>query len=535
MSKELKFTGNWFIDLGILGFVNLMEEVYGKEYQSTHEWFYYAFFIFYVKKTVKDWISRQGIKKKTDTDELFFQDKETLLKEIENIIEKSIKRFLTKEKNRQSVRNELKGINSEIKKKIIKTFQRYKSFLNKPLNNKDIIDKVNSIGVAVSESFFQNLNFLNPSKNKFGKEDEVLASFETMLFEHKIKDELTVDAFDKTISKFIFSEKEFPNVIMGKIPTIETLKGFVPVDDPIFLLLSFPASFIKTDRFMAFYTPNFQFTYSVNKKLKTYLDMARKKSQSEILKLTWQSIIDFLFETKAEFSLENMYLIEYENIIQQELKGVQYIGIPKLQAEFIIDDKIREALNQKIKVLEKGDKQYQWLLQEFIKNKPLLPIFYRNLGLYFTQKDSNSKQKRKFKNTKSLIYSAALDKVIAELNIKKTNLFSDDFFFRNKLVLEKAKDTIRGYFHLKSIIGKLFSQDSPDERKTLAYRLFSRLRKNQKYSFVNEILKALNGKDVDDVKTLINHIFRNILSNDKTWQSDAVPFLAGLIGGGSDE
>ena len=81
----------------------------------------------------------------------------------------------------------------------------------------------------------------------------------------------------------------------------------------------------------------------------------------------------------------------------------------------------------------------------------------------------------------------------------------------------------------------MFSQNSPDERKTLAYRLFSRLRKNQKYSFVNEILKALNGKDVDDVKTLINHIFRNILSNDKTWQSDAVPILAGLIGGGSDE
>lgn len=26
---ELQFTGNWFIDAGILGFVNLMEEVYG--------------------------------------------------------------------------------------------------------------------------------------------------------------------------------------------------------------------------------------------------------------------------------------------------------------------------------------------------------------------------------------------------------------------------------------------------------------------------------------------------------------------------
>ncbi len=36
----LEFTGNWFIDAGILGFVNLMEEVYGdlwiKEWKEGH-------------------------------------------------------------------------------------------------------------------------------------------------------------------------------------------------------------------------------------------------------------------------------------------------------------------------------------------------------------------------------------------------------------------------------------------------------------------------------------------------------------------
>lgn len=31
MEDNLHFTGNWFIDAGILGFVNLMEEVYGWE------------------------------------------------------------------------------------------------------------------------------------------------------------------------------------------------------------------------------------------------------------------------------------------------------------------------------------------------------------------------------------------------------------------------------------------------------------------------------------------------------------------------
>ncbi|MBI2139264.1 hypothetical protein HYU13_06755 [Candidatus Woesearchaeota archaeon] len=34
VNKPLQFTGNWFIDAGILGFVNLMEEVYGWDLES---------------------------------------------------------------------------------------------------------------------------------------------------------------------------------------------------------------------------------------------------------------------------------------------------------------------------------------------------------------------------------------------------------------------------------------------------------------------------------------------------------------------
>lgn len=33
----LQFTGNWFIDAGILGFVNLMEEVYGWDLEELQE------------------------------------------------------------------------------------------------------------------------------------------------------------------------------------------------------------------------------------------------------------------------------------------------------------------------------------------------------------------------------------------------------------------------------------------------------------------------------------------------------------------
>ncbi len=33
-NEPLEFTGNWFIDAGILGFVNLMEEVYGWDLET---------------------------------------------------------------------------------------------------------------------------------------------------------------------------------------------------------------------------------------------------------------------------------------------------------------------------------------------------------------------------------------------------------------------------------------------------------------------------------------------------------------------
>ncbi len=56
--NKLNFTGNWFIDAGIIGFVNLMEEVYGwKQNDVTmkslkeKERFYYAYFAYYIKKT----------------------------------------------------------------------------------------------------------------------------------------------------------------------------------------------------------------------------------------------------------------------------------------------------------------------------------------------------------------------------------------------------------------------------------------------------------------------------------------------------
>ena len=63
-NNKLEFTGNWFIDAGILGFVNLMEEVYGwdlgelqKRIDENEELVYYGYFpfayLFYYSKIRK--------------------------------------------------------------------------------------------------------------------------------------------------------------------------------------------------------------------------------------------------------------------------------------------------------------------------------------------------------------------------------------------------------------------------------------------------------------------------------------------------
>ena len=83
-NNKLEFTGNWFIDAGILGFVNLMEEVYGDAWQGNNNiflnillktfsnlsengvrsLFIYAFWYKTIKDTALRWIHKDNFKKK---------------------------------------------------------------------------------------------------------------------------------------------------------------------------------------------------------------------------------------------------------------------------------------------------------------------------------------------------------------------------------------------------------------------------------------------------------------------------------------
>ncbi|MEM4630818.1 MAG: hypothetical protein QXU92_04395, partial [Candidatus Diapherotrites archaeon] len=59
-NQPLEFTGNWYFDMGILGFTNLMEEVYGFDLEKTKkmieddEEITNRFFLAYFYKHAKD-------------------------------------------------------------------------------------------------------------------------------------------------------------------------------------------------------------------------------------------------------------------------------------------------------------------------------------------------------------------------------------------------------------------------------------------------------------------------------------------------
>ncbi len=610
---KLNFTGNWFIDLGILGFVNLIEEVYGWDLKHLNEKilleenivFYGLFPIAYLNswltvrgyKTLEKQTKYKEIKSKLENkssqqifDEVWWDYIFPMFKEawkkitIKKLLEKqeiykhwekylavsefvkSLNNLLTNYKNNSNFKNLLnrkKDINSLTIKDLNKiedyVEKRKKDNIEKPFNDQFYKDLQNFYGnlqelknsllehweklprmkitkiddksrilfrLPLDHGFFKNFMFFNQSKNIWEQKE---------LFYKLIKFDLnepSLQKIDKTVNKLFPSDKEFPNAIYTQFST----KNFKNISDKLFVfLLCFPESFTRVERVsIIFYSNSLEFSYLVNKKLNITVKR-RDTAIDSILNLTWRQIIDTLWEIKSSWALENMYLIQYKKLDNQSQQDVEYLGISKLQAELIIDDKVRDTLNTTIRILDKGNNPNRWLIEEFIKNRPLLPILYRNLGLYFGSKDSKNKREKKFKNTKALIYSAALNKVISELGVEKAILFSNDFFCRKTSTLEEVKDTIQRYFSLMFMTEELFSQESPDDIKSLAYRLFSRLRRSQKYPFVNELLKELNGKGSHSVEKLIKHSFENILTNDKTWQSEAIPILAGLIGGRINE
>ena len=616
--NELRFTGNWFIDAGILGFVNLMEEVYGwdldtlqQKLKENEKKVYYGYFPFaYFYKWLNDRREKINESLKQELIELIEKTNKNDKKLLEIIWWKYItdlfREIWTKKKlkimheskcydkngkpkshyadtkyrelikSREELINDLitnekfKGIIQEIlgkRKKIIKNsshnlsiedlrlleeklenFSENKDFcgkikkiieknremekyLNKIWSNVKMrkIPEENSVfcRIPVDSSFFKDYLFFNNFSGIFKQLEDL-----TNLIEGNIKYSKYLSKLDGTISKFLPSDEKFSNISYTMFRT-KTLVESIP---HLFVyLINFlnAFTFVKNRNIgsVFFYGSELDLTYLVNKKLRAYLNKNDRDNSLTILRMTWQFVIDAIMEAKTVWSLENMYLIRYEKLSQQDLVGVEYIEIPKLQATIIIDDTLRGALNKNVPVRASNGRIEEriWILEKFIKNEILLPYLIRHLYIFLV----NRINRTNYAGRGSLIYMSMVDAKIREFK-RDNKLFGDNFFNRYREILTEIKEDVRWAFSITRIFRNLFKDQ--EERNSYANLLLTAIRRDEKYRFINILLKVFTEKikDNKDINNLINFAFSRILFNDKNWRNYALIFASSLIGGESN-
>ena len=507
ISHELRFTGNWFIDAGILGFVNLMEEVYGWDLDELQERikenpelvYYWYFPIGYICHVVREAQSKKGSEK---------------IKEVDNIIRKIPKA-----------------------PKIANIYDLFDKAWDWIANNESLTETKKGkrrIKLSWSGKYRVLTNFpLFQPRYDIEKQKSILMG---LLGLKEIEDKLLI-YIDKATSKFLPSLSDFPNIPYTKsCITIYDLCKLNP-KAPIFIL-TYPLAFIADSKLLVqlkhqlmVYSPNLEFTYSVNKKLRKYIEKSEQDG-TNIFKVTWRSIIDSLTEVESIWSLESMYMIKIKPPVgqKQDFENVEYIGISKLQASILIDDPVREALNIEVPVGK--DEKYKnkdkllWILEEFIKNKSLYDLISKHI--YYCLRAKNGKGIYR----KASLYALAIDAKIKENN--QIDLFSDKFFEGYRSLVNEIKDCYSTLNSNAIKISQLYN--SLEERRQISYTLVSALKKRNRIAFVNTLLKKfLENAGSKEVLQLNRFVFENIVSNDVSWENYALALVIGILSGGEVE
>ncbi len=643
--EELKFTGNWFIDAGILGFVNLMEEVYGWDLEKLQEKIkkepenvYYGYFplaYFYnlsAKSDENRSILLEGIKEV----EAFTGDKHKLLELVwwkyitqlfmdkwaRSKLEKMRKKDITDQKTKKiktsysdskyvellekreqlitaALLTKIKDSTSKgaIKcEDLIKTIVgkkgklveegnhklRLEDFekLSKSLHEKlelweelpeECKNKINEaikahhelelylrelwrqiasnpalmsnpkdskklskfFRLPIDSSFYHNYSFFNQSKGI----TEQFNAFKDVL-DGKIK------KMSKDLSKFLPSDKEFPNILYTTFD-VSRLQKQIPHLSTYLICVDIGMIDVNYHNVgkVLFYSPDLEFCYEINRKLREWIKSLRGSNNSRfIFKVTWRAIIDMLTEKRSTYSLENMYLVQLYrdeksgrviNIKNQAFVKVEYIGIPKLHASIVLDDQIREALNNElpVKIKEKSknkpkekltnsDFESVWLLETFLRQKPLFPIISRHISFYI------SLGRKPY--LKQSLYALAIDAKLKSTS-NEPKIFSNSFFERPTRALAEVKeyyhDMNRSVWNVRKAIGE----------NNIIYPLFSALRKHNRNAFVNILLKALlQANNKESASRVNSYLFRRVLTNDEFWEDFALALVIGLAGGGGN-
>jgi CRISPR-associated protein Cst1 len=576
----LGFTGNWFIDAGILGFANLMEDVYewdlnklqnlaSNNFPKLLYWFFPIGYLFYhstiraIQKEIQNIresiFKENGLNQKIRKIEQEIKIIQNRITKINNIEEKKkLEKRLSKLKKTLPQLQEKKNVTlskiDELRKKLTEEKRKFREkvisvegFFNLKENEiKSFLPNFKLNLPAIARNFYL-FNSKEVRNNPFlafrylqllcqGSYEELYNFIkEKMPKTKKAKEGLTYEICpDSTINPFLYSPVEFSNIgYTNPLKTIE-IKKSLEMGLPVFIsLLCFEHAFENyyeenVVRNIFFYTNNLEVCYSINKRMRIKKEKALSKSKyRSLLKITFESVIDELVESKADFSLEDMYLIEYKTIENQKLINVEYIGIPKLQASILLDDTIRYNLNNRIQFKSKNFNNNDcWLLEELVKGRPLYPIILNHISLVL-----NENEETHLRWNPSL-YSLITDAKILELRRKNKGkfLFSNDFFDTYKSLTNEVKKDIRYTSFSTSLISKI-SKDI-DKKRRIARELFGALKERNKNIFLNTLLKYMNEeKKICSNKNLNGWIFEKIIKNDITYEMYCLILIMNLLKG----
>lgn len=512
----IQFTGNWYIDMGILGMLNLLKEQFPeKEIDEI------------IQKSVgelKDDFSYAYLKAELNKRKISNED---TIKKFEKKIINSKKKTPSKKDKKEKERENLEKERIKIAK--LKSVQPYRNEMVKAIskiesstvwdNLSGVYKKENFQGLEEADrrlpldsNVYKNLWFFNTSK-KFTDQKQLWRDIVLKGDFDAIDNKL----FDKTIDKLLASSTEMANATFAKIDLSDIKNAY---GDIVSLsLLSIPFAFNSlAGKSYFFYSSDMKFTFLVNQSLSTRIKQA-KGNESEILKITYQAVFDTLYQYKSTWALNNMQIISFKKLDNQGVDKFDFIGIDKIEASILIDDKIRESLNV---AHSKGKKQPKsWIIKDFIEKKSLLEILFR-----ICVNDE-------YVSLNTVCYSVAveLNKKFLSKDANSKAAFQIDFFQHQQLKLlpiniHETVRLIRGHnFRYYQIIAK----QEVSKKQSEARYLISLIKENASYRFVNFIMKKmlLGPKDErtqNSKMNLTSFLFKYIISN-PYWQYYALGLI----------
>ncbi len=473
-SFRVKFTGNWYFDCGIVGFLSIIEKLKGGNYIKEiigdglpKEVVIKDFFLAYWMNQIdKAW------RKKIPEEQL-----ESVLKKVKNIDTRELELEEVKEKLRQIAEEKL-----TIKNKA-------RTLIYKNMNN-----------------FYRNFLFFQKEKPS-----EILEEFEKYLKTPPQKE------IERTISKFLISFKEFSNEFFDKPPTLATLNENLRIPLHIFLIcvedgfVEIPTERGESERIFV-YVPQLERCYEIHKRLKT---IVKRVKSGDLFRLAFNEIVDILYKEKSWWILENLFLISYKGIAQQAVVGVKYLPFDKTVAEILFEDELRKNIIRVIRI-RKGEKREDWRevsgLDGLVKKEVLSYHILDYLDYLCHEEKERGKETISFD---TFLYWAAIDIINSEEKDKPREM------------REKFKKIVREMRHTsKELFSFLFERYKQMQQKKKIekyfYFLLKSVRKGEKSNFINAFCHFLAKENI--VNKEINKYVLIILEKEN-W----IPYTISLL------